>query len=179
MPRGFNGHSTERVDVWAPLAAAMQATPGWDQDPFRNIVSVMVRAKDSASVPAVRDGASAALGRTVVAVPVGAGADVSSVDRQIALGLTALSMLVVLLALANTATLLLVRGARRRRELAIRAALGATRRRLLTQIGVEAILIAGVTGVARDRCRAVARGGRRARAAAGTRDRIKVWAPPR
>ena len=147
MPRGFNGHSTERVDVWVPLAAAMQSTPGWDRDAFRNVVSVVVRVNDSMSTPAVRDGASAALGTTVLLQPVGAGADVSPVDRQIAIGLTALSILMVVLALANTATLLLVRGARRRRELAIRAALGATRRRLLAQIVAESILIATVAGV--------------------------------
>src|SRR5688572_18947035 len=133
MPRAFSGHSTERVDVWVPLAAALQATPGWDRDPFRNIVTVIVRVNDGVSTAAVRDGASAALGKTVLLEQVGAGADVSSVDRQIAVGLTALSMLVVVLALANTATLLLVRGARRRRELAIRCALGATRGRLLAQ----------------------------------------------
>ena len=56
------------------------------------------------------------------------------------------AILVVVLALANTATLLLVRGARRRRELAIRSALGASRGRLLAQITIESVLVAVVTG---------------------------------
>ena len=146
MPRGFNGHSTQRVDAWVPISAALPSTPGWDQDPYRNIVSILMRVNDDGAVPAVRDGASAAMGRPVLLERVGAGADVSGVDGQVALGLTTLSVVVVVLALANTATLLLVRGARRRRELAVRSALGATRGRLLTQIGVESLLIALVTG---------------------------------
>ena len=69
-------------------------------------------------------------------------------SRRISFILLSAVVIVLAIAIVNLTNLLLTRAVRRRHEIAVRLAIGASRRQLLRQLGAEGILLATVGGAA-------------------------------
>jgi predicted permease len=150
------------TDVWVPAAhAAGWFGPAWMADRARPQVRVtgrlvpdVTRERAAAALDAVASrtagtGPEPRLGQRLEVVQ----ASLVEGGRRTAAGmffaiLLAMAGLILLVACANVANLMLARGAGRRREVAIRLALGATRMRLVRQFLVESLLLALTGGVA-------------------------------
>ena len=157
MPRGFVGDAPQPVDAWAPLMTGSHELPAtWTTSVLYRSVSVLGRLAPGVSRSTASDQVATTYRRLVEgteAADVSALAVLASLNPgraqrgelnqsgRIALWLECVSLLVLLVALANVVNLQMSRAAQQRRELAVRVALGAGRMRIASHVLIETLAI--------------------------------------
>jgi predicted permease len=130
----------------------MNEAAGWWSDPRPNLVSVIVRLREQVSPAAAAGPATAAAGAerdeltSVAFEPLLPQSTRSSPQARIAKWLFGVSLIVLMIAVANVGVLLLLRALHKRRDLAVRVALGASRGQLAAQLITESTLLAVAGG---------------------------------
>jgi len=172
---GFSGVQVGQTpDLFVPLMMKAEMTPRWDgmSDWNDYWLSVIGRLKPGTTVARAEEGLepvmlplleqqlarkpdvsadrrASFLARRIKLAPGSRGRLILQRDIQPALlALFAMAGFVLLIACANVANLLLARGMARGREFTVRAAMGASRARLLRQLCVESLFIGALGGAA-------------------------------
>ena len=150
MPRGFDYPTT--VEIWTPSAIAPSAYNDFNNPYVRilgrlreglNLTQAQKTLNDVEAQVAIEHPQTDS-GNRLVLVPIREQLD-GDIRKPLLILMGAVG-LVLLIACANTAGLALARNAERQKEIAVRLALGATRRRLLRQFVTESLLVAVIGG---------------------------------
>ena len=150
MPPGF-AFPSRQTEFWRPIQFSTR-----DTDRTNTFLHAVGRLNDGATLAAARaemDGIAARLASQFPTDDQGLRAtllplrdEVPRQSRLLTLALSGAALCVLLIVCANLANLFLTRALARRQELAVRAAIGAGRERLVRQLATEAALLAAIGG---------------------------------
>jgi putative ABC transport system permease protein len=150
MPPGF--HHPDGIQLWTPLVLNAAISGNWNARPLR----VAGRLKSGVSIEDAQAEMTRIAGELATLNPASNASETVRVMsfrdnltgdiRPALLMLMGGAAFILLIACTNLANLLLARASARSTEMAVRSALGATRRRLLRQLMAESVVLASIGG---------------------------------
>jgi predicted permease len=164
-PPGFTGTELTPADLWIPMMAAAadiaDFDEGWTESRGSQFLQVFVRVREGVDFPTANEDVRRAYheghadwndyeSKAVASLaPLNAARNrnLRGGEGVVSSWLLGVTVIVLLIACANTANLVLARGVSRRGEIAIRLALGVSRERLFRQLLVESLALASLAGI--------------------------------